>query len=272
MLVATFPERRNGMRPLLIALAFLGIASPALAQFTVTYSGTQSQGGGQVPASAQFSVEDGHAAMLMKGSRSGRMIFDAKAQVLHIINDGDQTYFDIDKSSGGAGDPMQMMQQQLEKMPAAQRAQTEQMMKSMMGSMPSQLTYVASDERKTIAGYECTRFEGMRGSDKVTEYYGSTSPDFAMSPAERKTMLEMQGYLRNFSIMVKGPDDSMRAFQWDTSTDGYPVLTRCFTRGQMTLELTLQTLSRQPIPGEIFRLPKGYKKLDISKMGGRLGH
>jgi hypothetical protein len=79
----------------------------------------------------------------------------------------------------------------------------------------------------------------------------------------------MQGYLRNFSIMVKSADDGMRAFQWDTSTDGYPVITRCFRDGAMTLDLTLQSVSRKPIPAEAFVMPDGYRKMEMSGMGSR---
>jgi hypothetical protein len=257
------------MRSFLFTLALCGAAHPAAAQLTTTYAGTQIQNGKEVAATAQFSVENGRVAMIMKGARSARLVFDAKAQVLHMISDDDKTYLDIDKTSGGRGDPMQMMQQQLDKMPQAQRAQAEQMMKSVVGAMPPPLTYVTSTEKKTIAGYECTRVDGMRGNDKVTEYCGSTSADFTMSDAERKTMLDMQSYLRNFMIMVKAPDDTMRAFQWDTTTDGYPVLTRCYVNGTMTLDLTLQSVSRKPIASELFDLPKTYKKLDMSGMTGR---
>ena len=110
-------------------------------------------------------------------------------------------------------------------------------------------------------------FEGMRGADKVTEYCGTTSTDFKMSDAERQTMLDMQSYLRNFSIMVKSSDDSMRAIQWDTNVDGYPVLTRCFRSGTMTLDLTLDGVNHKPIPNEVFEIPKGYKKRDLAGMG-----
>jgi len=252
------------MRSVLFALLLWGIAQPAAAQLTTTYAGTQTVDGKQVPASAQFSVEDGHVAMIMRGARSARMIFDAKAQVLHIISDDDKSYFDIDQA---AGNPMAMMQEQLAKMPANQRAMAEQMMKSAMGSQPPPLTYVWSNEKKTIAGYECTRVDGMRGSDKTTEYCGSTSADFKMSDAERKTVLAMQSYLRNFTIMVKTADDSTRAFQWDTDTDGYPVLTRCYTNGMMTLDLALQSVARQPIAKGLLDPPKGYKKIEMPAMG-----
>jgi hypothetical protein len=260
------------MRPALFVLALVGVAHPAAAQLTTMYAGTQTLGSKAVPATAQFSVEEGRVAAIMTGIRGGRMVFDARAQVLHIISDENKTYIDIDKASGGMVNPMQAMEQQLAKMPPTQRAMAEQMMKSAMGNAPPPpppLTYVWSTEKKKIAGYECTRVDGMRGNDKVTEYCGSTSADFKMSDLERKTMLAMQSYLRNFMIAVKTADDGSRAFQWDTDTDGHPVLTRCYTNGALTLDLTLQSVNHRPIPKELFEIPRDYKKTEIPTMGGR---
>ena len=146
----------------------------------------------------------------------------------------------------------------------------EQMMKSAMGSMAQrpQLEYVWTKDKQTIAGYDCTLVQGMRGSDKVTEYCGARSDDFRMSDAERQPMLDMQGYLRNFMIMVKSADDATRAFQWDTKVDGYPGVTRCFTDGKLTLELTLQSVSRTPPTDDMFAVPSGFKKMDMMKGPG----
>lgn len=259
------------MRSTLLALALGCLARPLAAQLTTTYAGTQFIGGKQVAATAKFAVEAGHVAMIMTGERGGRMVFDEKAQVLHMISDADKSYIDIDQSAGGAGGPADMIQKQLEKLPPEQRAQAQQMMKSMTqsGAAAPQLTYVWTKETKTVLSYQCTLVEGMRGDAKVTEYCGSTSPDFKMSNAERNTMLDMQRYLRNFMIMVRSPDDATRAFQWDTSVDGYPVITRCFRDGTMTLDLTLQSVSRAPLPPELFEIPRDYRKIDLAAMGAR---
>jgi hypothetical protein len=67
---------------------------------------------------------------------------------------------------------------------------------------------------------------------------------------------------------VKSGSDDTRAFQWDTSTDGYPVITRCYRNGAMTLDWTLQSVSRKPIPAGAFTLPDGYKRMDLPGMTG----
>lgn len=261
------------MRQKSLLLALICAATPVAAQLTTTYAGVQRDGDKEVPASAVFAIENGRIAMVMKGLRSARMLFDSKSQVLRIVSDDDKSYFDLDKDWRKNADPSGMManmQKQMEAMPPAQRAMAEQMMKSAMGSMSQrpQLEYVWTQDRQTVAGYECTRVEGMRGSEKVTEYCGTTSSDFRMSDAERQTMLDMQSYLRNFMIMVKSSDDATRAFQWDTKTDGYPVVSRCFNNGKMTLELTLQSLSRKPPSEDMFAVPSGFKKMDIMKGPG----
>ncbi len=261
------------MRQTSILLVLCCATTPAAAQLTTTYTGIQRDGEKEVPASAVFAVENGRAAMILKGLRSARMLFDEKAQVLRIVSDDDKSYFDLDKDWQKNGGPMGMMasmQKQLEAMPAAQRAMAEQMMKGAMASMSQQpqLEYVWTKDTQTIAGYECTRVEGMRGQEKVTEYCGTKSKDFWMSDADRQTILDMQGYLRNFMITVKSSDDAMRAFQWDSKVDGYPVVSRCFNDGKMTLELTLQSLSRKGPSDTLFVLPTGFKKMQMMKPPG----
>ncbi|HSQ29244.1 MAG TPA: DUF4412 domain-containing protein [Gemmatimonadaceae bacterium] len=261
------------MRQTSILLVLCCATTSAAAQLTTTYTGIQRDGDKDIPASAVFSIENGRVAMIMRGSHTARMLFDQKAQVLRIVTDENKSYFDLDKASQKGGDAMGMMasmQKQLEAMSPAQRAMAEQMMKGAMSSMAQRppLEYVWTKDKQTVAGYECTRVEGMRGTDKVTEYCGSTSNDFRMSDAERQTMLDMQGYLRNFMIMVKSSDDATRAFQWDTKVDGYPVVTRCFNDGKMTLELTLQSVDRKPLSDTLFAVPRGYKKMDLMKGPG----
>jgi hypothetical protein len=262
------------MRQSLITLLLCAAATPLAAQLTTTYTGTQREGDKEYPATAIFAVEKGRVAAIMKGSRSNRMLFDEKAQVLRMVSDDDKTYVDLDKDWRAGADPsgmMATMQKQLEQMPAAQRAQAEQMLKGAMGSMQSAppLEYVWTKDKQKAAGYECTMVEGMRGPNKVTEYCGTPSDDFKMSDAERHTMLDMQSYLRNFMIMVKNSDDATRAFQWDTKVDGYPVITRCYNNGKVTLDLTLQSVNRKPLSDDVFALPSGFKKMEMPKMSGR---
>jgi len=263
------------MRNALITLALFGAAAPVGAQFTTTYTGVQHVNDKDYPATAIFAIENGRIAMILTGAKHVRMLFDDKAQVLRLVDEDGKQYVDLTKDSRASMDPsgqLAQMQKQLEAMPKEQRAMAEGMMKQAMAGMAQaqeQLVYNWTTDKLKISGYDCTRVEGIRGDQKVTEYCGSTSDDFKLKDSEHQTVLDMQGYLRNFLIMVKSDDQSVRAFAWDTKTDGYPVLTRCFTNGKMTLELTLATVSRKGPTDDQFKID-GFKKMEMPKgPGGR---
>ncbi len=193
----------------LLVLGFLAAAAPTAAQLNTHYQGVQRESGKESPATAQFSVEKGRVALIMKGSRASRMLFLEKQELLRVVDDVDRNYFDIGKNfTGGMGSGsaglMEEAQEQLAQLPPEQRQMAEQMMEGALGSVktPPPSVYAWSKEKRTIKGYECTRVDVMEGDVKKAEYWGTTSADFKMSDAERNTMLAMQGYLRNFLIMV----------------------------------------------------------------------
>ena len=263
------------MRNSLLTLALCGAAAPVGAQFTTTYTGVQHVNDKDYPATAVFAIENGRIAMILTGAKHVRMLFDDKAQVLRLVDEDGKQYVDLTKDSRAAMDPsgqLAQMQKQLDALPKEQRAMAEGMMKQAMAGMAQsqeQLVYNWTTDKLKISGYDCTRVEGIRGNEKVTEYCGSTSDDFKLKDSERQTVLDMQGYLRNFLITVRNDDQSVRAFAWDTKTDGYPVLSRCFANGKMTLELTLATVSRKGPTDDQFKID-GFKKMEMPKgPGGR---
>jgi hypothetical protein len=261
------------MRNALITLALCGAAAPVGAQFTTTYTGVQHVNDKDYPATAIFAIENGRIAMILTGAKHVRMLFDDKAQILRLVDEDGKQFVDLTKDSRAAMDPsgqLAQMQKQLDALPKEQRAMAEGMMKQAMAGMSQsqeQLVYNWTTDKLKISGYDCTRVEGIRGNEKVTEYCGSTSDDFKLKDSERQTVLDMQGYLRNFLITVKSDDQSVRAFAWDTKTDGYPVLSRCFANGKMTLELTLATVSRKGPTDDQFKVD-GFKKMEMPKGPG----
>lgn len=260
-----------------LALAVVLHAAPAAAQFNAYYSGTLRAAGKDVPCSTQFSVDKGRVAAIFKGARSSRMLFTQNDNQLRIVDDATRTWLVLDRKQlaqlGGATDEMQ---KQLAQMPAAQREMAESMMKGVMSSMkpPTPTTYVWSKEHQKVLDYDCTRVDVMQGDVKKAEYWGTPSPDFKLGDAEHEAVLAMQGCLRDYMIMVTsaaGGGAEPRPFQWDTSVDGYPLISRCFDGDVRTLDLTLTHFDRKPLAADLFTIPDGYKKQD---MGGtqQMGH
>src|SRR5690349_2810425 len=126
------------MRHVCTILGFCMLAAPVGAQFTTTYTGVQRDAGKEYPATAVFSVDKGRIAMILSGSKHMRMLFDDKAQVIHVVLEEEKQYFDIDKDFRMAMDPsgmMAQMQKQLDAMPKEQRAQAQAMMGQAMAGM-----------------------------------------------------------------------------------------------------------------------------------------
>ena len=259
------------MRNALLTLALCAVAVPVGAQFTTTYAGKQWLNDKEYPATAIFAVEPGRVAMILTGAKHARMLFDEKAQFLRLVDEDTKQYVDLTKDFMSGMDPsgqLAQMQKQLEAMPEAQRAMAAGMMQQAMAGMSrahDPLVYNWTTDKQKVAGYDCTRVEGIRGGRKVSEYCGSTSDDFKLKDSERQTVINMQAYLGNYLIGVKDADQSTRAFAWDTKTDGYPVFTRCFDNGKMTLDLTLATVTRNGPTEDQFKVD-GFKKMEMPKM------
>ncbi len=257
------------MRPFVIAaLAVLVVASPAAAQFTARYEGVQKVGDKRVPVVQQISIDQGRVAMVLKGERSGRILFLQKDNVLRMIDDSGKTWMDLDRAAmkqqiGGA---MDEMQKQMANMPPEQRAMVEKMMKGNMAAAktPPPTVYMWTKEHQKVKGYDCTKVEVLEGEEKRAEYWGTPSADFKLKEPERATVIAMQSSLRDFLIQVApAGGNPNRAFQWDTSTDGFPLISRCFTGADTTLDVRLTSWDRKPIADDLFKVPDGYAKQDM---------
>ncbi len=259
----------------LIALS-LAAAVPAVAQLDTRYEGTQLVDGKHVPASTEFAVDKDRVAAVFKGARSSRMIYERKGGVLRLIDDDSKSWFDLaENDRNRMTDAMAQMQKQMAQMPAGQREMAEKMMGGMLSSMSSAppAVYVRSTDTLTVMGYTCTRVDVMRGDEKRAEYWGTTSPDFELTSEERATRIAMQGAMGAMNVFARagGPGGGeTRPFEWDTKLEGYPLISRCFDGGTMTLDLHLVSFDRKPLDPVLFEVPKGYTQQELhGDLGGR---
>jgi hypothetical protein len=257
-----------------LAFGLLLLATPAFAQFSAYYEGTQIVDGKEHPVTTRYSVEPGRAVAVFHGLQDYRMIYLEKDGLLRIVDDTQKSYVDLDRKSldqlgGGA---FAQAQAEMAKMPAEQREMMEKMMGNAMAKQATPVTYVWTKDHQTVKGYDCTHVDIMRGDVKRAEYWGTTSPDFKFDEREKQTMMGMGRSLNSMSIMAQtgGPGGETRPFQWDSSTDGYPLISRCFDGDVKTLDLQLSHFDRKPLDDELFKTA-GYKKQDMSGMEGGKG-
>jgi uncharacterized protein DUF4412 len=257
----------------MIALLLLCAADPSRAELNAYYRGVDRMSGDETPATAQLSIEAGRVALVIKGSHGCRMLFLKKDETLRFVDDAEKTYVDMEKSWLGSGaegeaEMTASLEQELAQLPPDQRDAARALVEESLGSAkaPPAPEYVRTKEKSKVLGYDCTKVEVMRGGDKRGEYWGTASKDFHMSDAERTTMLAMQEYLRRLASLVApagveaGPAG---AFDWDLSVDGFPLITRCFEKNTMTLDLKAASFDRKALSKDLFEIPSDYKELSI---------
>jgi len=256
----------------LIALILFGAAGSAKAELNANYRGVDRMTGDEVPATAQFSIEPGRVAVILKGSHDCRMLFLEGEGVLRFVDDVGKTYFDMEKSwIGSSADDQAAVtagfEQELAQLPPDQQDAARELLRQALESekAPAAPEYVRTKEKTKVLGYDCTKVEIMRDGDKRGEYWGTPSKDLQMSDAERKTMQSMGEYLRRLTQMAPAGagDAATGAFEWDLSSDGFPLITRCFEKGKMELDLKAESFDRKALSKELFEIPSDYKELSI---------
>ena len=244
---------------LLVALA----APCANAALTTYYKGTVDEGGKDVPATAAMSYTDGRVAMMMSSpTHHYRMIFQAKDDLLTIVDDGNKSYIDL---QGGLANGMEaQMKAQLDRMPPEQRKMAEQMMQSMRGAMAQKSVpdeYVWTTDTETRGSYRCTWVNIMQGNVKRAAYCGTPSSDFTLGEKEHAAAVGFAHSLGNSSILARDErGGQMRMFEWDSAKDGFPLVSRCFRDERIILNLELDTFNHKKPPAELFDIPRDYRK------------
>src|SRR5688572_20886039 len=135
---------------------------------------TQRMTSGGPPLTIQVQIEATRMRTDMVGPNGAlqAMIFDGGKQVLYIVDPARKTYMemtkaDADRMGAQVQGAMAQMQAQLEKLPPAQRAQMEAMMKGRGGAAAvPQYTRTGTD---TVGRWTCDKYDVMQDGQRIGE-------------------------------------------------------------------------------------------------------
>ena len=247
----------------LIAVMSCASAHAALRTY---YKGTENFGRKAGPAAAQFLLEKGRGALVLTGEHNLRMLFLEKQKLVRLVDDTAKIVYDLECGAAGGNAIMKGLQKQLAEVPPEQRGMAEQVMKEELAAKlakPPVIEYHGTDAKRMVLGHECTLVEALENGEKQSDYCASSSADFHTMDEERATMKAMHACLSNVAFLetVGGPIDgaAVRAFQWDTSQDGFPLASRCFRGETVTYDVTMEKFDREKIDDKLFEVPKTYK-------------
>jgi hypothetical protein len=202
-------------------------------------------------------------------------VFDAGAQVLRVINLDTKTYQEITKAQleemrqqmGGAmtqaSAAQRQMEEQLKNMPPQQRAMIEQMMRGRGGmpGMPPAMQTVRPEYRQTgsdkVGQWACTKYEGLKGQEKVAEVCTVDPGEFGLTPADFNVAIQLSEFIR--TLMPQAADHvAVYGTPQDQGFSGIPVRRNSYANGRATSVSEVKEFRRESFPSSIFEVPAGF--------------
>jgi hypothetical protein len=183
-----------------------------------------------------------------------------------LLNPARNEYREMDQQTlNQLSGVMAQMQAQMKNLPPEQRAQIEQLMRGRMGQAGAggavgPTTYTAKGSG-SVNGFACTKYEGMRGSEKVAELCAAKPADLHFNPSDFQVFEKMREFASSFlSAMANSPLANGRMdYLTHAGFEGYPVEHTTFSGGQATSKMEVKSIERASLSDADFSLGNAKK-------------
>ncbi len=231
----------------------------------------------EVPSRTDAMTVDGmklKMTMNDAGTTQSTVIYRGDREEILLINHGDHTWRAMDKATmvnlGQQINPaMEKMQEMLKNMPPERRAMMEKMFAgqginpAMMGGKV-EMQVKKTGESQTINGYPCVKYETWRENEKVAEHCVSDWKQVPGSQEARGVFHDMAAFSQEvWQGAFKGGGGPASFFESIGKIEGYPVLTRIFSKGTIVTESRLTGVEEKSVAAKEFDPPKDYVKKDF---------
>jgi hypothetical protein len=257
-------------RVLLTLLLVASVLRPAVLQAADGVLLVQSITSGTAPAtSSQVQLEPTRIRTEMEvDGRRQVIVFDAAKGVLHIIDPARKSYIemtkaDADRMSGMMQGAMAMMQEQMAKMPPAQRAAMEQKMAGLLGGAaaggaPPEYRRSGTD---TVAKRTCDRYDVFTSGRKTSEICTVAPDALGLSVTDFAVLGKLSDFVRTLV-----PQMADRLLVIGTPTQGFsglPVRTVTTMPDGTTVSVQLNEARRATFDDALFAVPAGFQKQSL---------
>ena len=165
---------------------------------------------------------------------------------------------------------MAQMQDAMKNMTSEQREMMEKLMKGKMGQLagrgaaPVRTTYTAKGGG-SVNGFSCTKYEGTRGAEKVSELCAAKPSDIKFSPSDFQVFEKMKEFMAGFqNALANTPFGGGGGFRdmADPGFEGYPVQQTIFRNGQPEMKTEAKSIAQASFGDADFSLGSA-KKVEI---------
>jgi hypothetical protein len=261
------------IRLLTLTVAFSLLTAPTIVQAADGILITQRMTSGGPPLTVQVQIDATRMRTEMAGPNGALqvMIFDGAKQVLYIVDPARKTYMemtkaDADRLGAQVQAAMAQMQAQLEKLPPAQRAQMEAMLKGRGGAAAApQYTRTGSDK---VGSWTCDKYDATLDGQKIGEMCSVNPTTLGFSATDFAVMGQMAAFYSGMAPQIAGQLPGVSGIG-QGGTSGFPVKTVTMIQGQTTTTEVVEA-ARRTFDDSLFAVPAGFTKQDMTNlMGGR---
>ena len=252
------------VRFLVLAFVFSLLTAPVIAADGILITQRVTSAGAPLTVRVQIEATRTRTEMAGPNGVMNVTIFDGGKQVLYIVDPARKTYMemtkaDVERLSAQMQGSMAQMKAQLEKMPPAQRAQMEAMMKGV------QHTRTGSD---TVGRWTCDKYDLTQGGQKIGEVCSVNLATLGFGATDFDVMRQMGAFYSTMAPLMPAQLTGVSGFDQGSSSD-FPVKTVMMVPGgTMTTEVV--EAGRQTFPDSLFAVPAGFTKQDLmGALGGR---
>ena len=250
-----------------LAVLFALLATPAIGQSDGVFFTQRVTSDGSPFTVIQTQIEATRMRTEMAGP-AGVMnvtIFDGDKQVLYLVDPARKTYVemtkaDVDRLSAQVQGAAAQMQSQLEKLPPAQRAQMEGMMKGV------QTTRTGSDK---VGRWTCDKYDVTMNGQKIGEVCSVNPTVLGFGARDFDVMLRMAAFYSAMAPPMAGQLPGPGVIDPRGSPD-FPVKTVMMFPGGPVTTTELIEVGRRTFADALFAVPAGFTKQNINgALGGR---
>lgn len=256
----------------------LVLASPMFAGVRIQLDSTDLATGDVVKREIMLDAERLRMNETGKGiNRSVLFLTDGGRNRMVMLDKDKNEYREIDQqtleqTAGQANDAMAKMQAQMKNMTPEQRAMMEQMMKGR--GMPGAASASVANAVKTVYtakgpgsanGFSCTKYDGMRGAEKVSEVCAADPAALKYAAADFKVYEKMKEFSESMTKMVQQSpffNANTASSITDAGFSGFPVQSTSFKNGKPSAKTDAKVIERASFGNADFSLGNA-KKIEL---------
>ena len=256
------------VRCLIFAVLLSLLTAPTIGQAADGILITQRVTSGGALFTVQMQIEATRMRTEMAGPNGATnvTIFDGGKQVLYSVDPARKTYMEMTKAdvarlSAQLRGAMAQTQEQLEKLPPAQRAQMEAMMKGV------QHTRTGSD---TVGRWTCDKYDMTMNGQKIGEVCMVNPAALGFTATDFDVMGQMGAFYSAMATLMPNQLPGVGGIDQRGGSD-FPVRTVIMMgQGQPVMTTEVIEAGRRTFPDSLFAVPAGFTKQDLpAEMGGR---